>query len=74
VKRARQLGLKKIYLGFTASVEKQKFGAVPVPKVAYVQSNDSFNMQVLELNKTQQRVKYSLPVVEQNVLAEEEVL
>ena len=57
VKRARELKSEKIYLGFTASMEKQKFGAVPVPKVAYVQINDSYNMEVLEFSQVQERGK-----------------
>jgi len=48
VKRANSLGMEKVYLGFTATLEKQKLGATPFAKVAYVQTSDSYNMEVLE--------------------------
>jgi 7-keto-8-aminopelargonate synthetase-like enzyme len=48
LKRAAQLKLEKIHLGFTASIEKQRLGATPQAKVAYVQTSDSYNMEVLE--------------------------
>lgn len=57
VKRANELGSGKLFFGFTANIEKRKFGAVAVPKVAYIQTNDSFNMQVLELSKGNEAVK-----------------
>lgn len=65
IKRAKQLGLEKVYLGFTASIEKQKFGATPVAKVAYIQTNDSFNMEVLEFKKVQSRGKERAKLVKQ---------
>lgn len=48
LKYARQLGLKKAYLGFSADFEKRKYGAVQVEKVAYIQSKDNYNMEVIE--------------------------
>ncbi len=47
VKRAQNLGLKKIHLGFTTSSEKKKIGATIFTPVAYVQAKDNYNMAVL---------------------------
>lgn len=41
----------KIYFGFSANIEKGKLGAVPVPKVAYMYTNDSFSLEVLSSMK-----------------------
>lgn len=49
VKRANDLGAEKLYFGITATVEKQRVGARPLAKVSYVQIEDSFNMEKLEL-------------------------
>lgn len=48
VMRARQLGKKKVYLGFSASVEKRKVGARQYPTYGYMHVSDTYNMQVLE--------------------------
>lgn len=48
LKRARQLNLNKVYLGLSADFEKRKYGAVQVEKVAYIQSKDNYNMEVIE--------------------------
>ena len=48
VKRANALKLQTIYLGFTANIEKHKYGAEAIPKIAYIQTNDTFNMEILE--------------------------
>jgi Acetyltransferase (GNAT) domain len=48
IKRANELGSDKIYLGLSATIEKKKFGARIVPKVAYVQAKDNFNMEFIE--------------------------
>ena len=48
VKRARQLGLSKVFLGLSADIEKRKYGAKQIAKVAYVQAKDNFNMEVIE--------------------------
>ena len=52
VKRAAKLKSKKLYFGFGADVEKQKFGTIPVPKSAYIQADDNYNME--SLSKYQQ--------------------
>lgn len=49
VKRANELKAKKLYLGLTASLEKRRVGAIAFPKCIFVQQNDSFNMEVLEM-------------------------
>ena len=49
VKRGRDLGKEKVYLGFTATLEKKKLGATIIPKVAYVQATDNFNMELIGL-------------------------
>ena len=59
VKRANECGSEILYFGFTANIEKRKFGAVAVPKVAYIQTNDGFNMQVLEMSKGNETIKGS---------------
>jgi 7-keto-8-aminopelargonate synthetase-like enzyme len=47
VKRAASLKSKKLYFGFGADVEKQKFGTHAVPKSAYIQADDNYNMESL---------------------------
>ena len=51
VKRAKQLKVKKVYFGITATTEKRRVGAIPIPKIAFVQLQDTYNMDVLELAK-----------------------
>jgi hypothetical protein len=48
IKRANKVGSKKVFLGLSASIEKKKFGARIIPKVAYVQAKDNFNMEFIE--------------------------
>jgi hypothetical protein len=48
IKRAQILGLPKVYLGLSADIDKHKFGAVQYPKVAYYQTKDNYNMEVIE--------------------------
>jgi hypothetical protein len=48
VLRGRELGARRIYLGFSADLEKRKVGAKQVAKVAFVQSKDNFNSEVIE--------------------------
>lgn len=48
IKRANALGSEKVYLGLSATIEKKKFGARIIPKVAYVQAKDNFNMEFIE--------------------------
>jgi 7-keto-8-aminopelargonate synthetase-like enzyme len=47
VMRGKSLGCKKINLGFSASIEKKKVGAVPVNTYGYMQAKDNYNFQVL---------------------------
>jgi len=47
VLRTKSLNLKKVRLGFSASIEKRKFGAKVFSPVAYVQAKDNYNMEVL---------------------------
>lgn len=45
--RAKELDYNQINLGYSASVEKKKVGAVAVKPIAYVQLKDHFNMEVI---------------------------
>lgn len=45
--RAKSLGMTKIYFGFTATEDKQKFGISPLPKSSYIQMKDNYNMSVI---------------------------
>jgi 7-keto-8-aminopelargonate synthetase-like enzyme len=45
--RAKKLGKQKVMLGFSAGLEKQKFGGQPQKVYAYMHSNDSYNMEQL---------------------------
>ncbi|MBL4657022.1 MAG: GNAT family N-acetyltransferase, partial [Flavobacteriales bacterium] len=45
--RAKELGLTKVRLGFSATVEKRKFGATVSCPAAYIQAKDNFNMELL---------------------------
>lgn len=47
VMRARELGKKKVLLGFSAAIEKKKVGASQHPVYGYMQTNDTYHMQVL---------------------------
>jgi 7-keto-8-aminopelargonate synthetase-like enzyme/predicted N-acyltransferase len=38
----------KLYMGFSASIEKKKLGATIVPKVAYLQTTDNYKIELLE--------------------------
>jgi 7-keto-8-aminopelargonate synthetase-like enzyme len=48
LKRARMLNLSKVYLGLSADIDKHKFGAVQHARVAYIQTKDNYNMEVIE--------------------------
>ncbi len=48
LKRARLLNLSKVYLGLSADFEKRKYGAVQHARVAYFQTKDNYNMEVIE--------------------------
>ncbi|MDD7888266.1 bifunctional aminotransferase class I/II-fold pyridoxal phosphate-dependent enzyme/GNAT family N-acetyltransferase [Flavivirga sp. 57AJ16] len=47
IKRATELGFKKIDFGMTASFEKKKVGATIIPKVAYIQAKDNFSIELM---------------------------
>jgi len=47
IERARILNKKVVNLGFSASVEKQKYGAKVIEVVAYMQSQDNFSLEVV---------------------------
>ena len=47
IKRANELGSKKILMGFAATTEKRKLGAKVVSTYAYVQYKDGYNLEVL---------------------------
>jgi 7-keto-8-aminopelargonate synthetase-like enzyme len=54
VLRGKALGCKHINLGFSATTEKKKLSALPIPTFGYMQAKDSYNFQVLanmEMNK-----------------------
>lgn len=48
IKRARILNLNKVYFGLSADFEKHKYGAVQHARVAYIQTKDNYNMEVIE--------------------------
>jgi 7-keto-8-aminopelargonate synthetase-like enzyme len=47
IRRARQIGARRVYLGMGATLEKRRFGARVEPRCAYVQASDHFSMEVL---------------------------
>jgi 7-keto-8-aminopelargonate synthetase-like enzyme len=49
VKRANELNVKVVHLGFTAGQNKRKFGARSISKVAFIQMKDNFNMHLMEI-------------------------
>jgi 7-keto-8-aminopelargonate synthetase-like enzyme len=49
IKRAKELNLAPIHFGFTASQNKQKFGAVPVSQSGFVQMKDNYKMVLIGL-------------------------
>ncbi len=46
--RAKELGKEVVYLGYSASFEKRKVGAVLVDSVGYMQAKDNYAMEVIE--------------------------
>ncbi len=50
--RAKQLGSECIKLGFSATIEKQKFGIKPQATYAYMHLKDSYNLETLSLFDT----------------------
>jgi hypothetical protein len=49
VKRANELGISNITLGYTASQNKRKFGAKAEQRTAFIQMKDNFNMNLIEI-------------------------
>jgi Aminotransferase class I and II/Acetyltransferase (GNAT) domain len=49
IKRGRQLNVKRISFGMTASQNKRKFGATAISKVAFVQMKDNYNATLINL-------------------------
>lgn len=47
IKRANDLKLNKVYMGYSADFEKQKYGAKSVPIYAYMKVDDTYNMEVI---------------------------
>ena len=48
VKRSKELNMKKLHLGMTASVEKRKVGAKQTPLIAFIQADSNFNFQIID--------------------------
>jgi len=48
IKRARELQIKRIDFGISATFEKKKLGASVIPKVAYVQARDNYAMELMQ--------------------------
>ncbi len=46
--RGQALGKKRIYLGMTAAQEKRKYGGVAKARVAYVQAEDNYKLELIE--------------------------
>lgn len=59
VMRGKMLGKKKIHLGFSATVEKKKVGAVSYPTHAFMQIRDSYNAEALATMNHAKQVKKS---------------
>ena len=55
---AKNLSYNKVNFGFSAGIEKRKFGALPEQSVAYVQVNDNFKFEALiSENRTNEKRK-----------------
>ncbi len=50
VKRASHQNIDRIHMGFTADIEKRRFGAIQQPRVAFALIDDTYTMQVIEAN------------------------
>lgn len=46
--RARELDKEKIYLGLTSGQEKKKYGAKLTPRVGYLQTQDNYQLELVE--------------------------
>jgi 7-keto-8-aminopelargonate synthetase-like enzyme len=47
VMRAKELGKEQIKIGYSASKEKQKFGAITIDSVAYMQAKDNYSLEAV---------------------------
>jgi len=50
--RARKLNMKQVDFGMSANFEKRKLGAAVIPKQAFVQTDDNFLLEHLEMMRT----------------------
>jgi hypothetical protein len=48
VKRANDLDKEKVFLGYSADYEKQKYGANTISLYAFIKLDDTFNMELIE--------------------------
>jgi hypothetical protein len=48
VKRANSLDKEKVFLGYSADYEKQKYGADTVPLYAFIKLDDTYNIDLIE--------------------------
>ncbi|MFT6842982.1 MAG: hypothetical protein ACJASR_001755, partial [Psychroserpens sp.] len=48
VKRANELNKLKVYMGFSADFEKQKYMAITVPTFAFLKVDDTYNFEYIE--------------------------
>lgn len=48
VKRANYLNKEKVFLGYSADYEKQKYGAITIPLYAFIKLDDTFNTELIE--------------------------
>ncbi len=48
IKRGNELDKSTVYCGFSADFEKQKYGAVSIPKFAYLKVDDVYNLELIE--------------------------
>ena len=47
IKRAGEKGFEKIPFGMTSAFEKRKLGAMIISQIAYVQSKDNYNLELV---------------------------
>ncbi len=75
LKRARMLNLPKVYLGLSADFEKQKYGAKQIARVAYMQTKDNYNMEVIEsMSATELPVLNKVEMEDKGKVREEQLL
>jgi len=55
--RAKDLKMEKVFLGIGASLEKKKFGTIEHENVGFMQVNDNFNLDMLNLFQIQEKKK-----------------